>query len=80
MTRATIQLPNPLKSRIAREARENGMTMGAFIRRCIEQSLSPQPAPKSRSFFDLEVFTGSAPSDVSANVDEYLYGAKRDLH
>ncbi len=80
MTRATVQLPSPLKSRIVHEARENGMTVGEFIRHCIEQSLSSAPAPKRRSFFDLEIFTGSAPSDVSANVDEYLYGAKRDLH
>ena len=80
MTRATVLLPKPLKSRIARQASENGMTVGEFIRHCIEQSLACEPIEKGRSFFDLEVFKGPGPSDVSARVDDYLYGAKHDLH
>jgi hypothetical protein len=80
MTRMTVELPTPLKSRISRAARQRRMTVGQFVRQSLENAVAAPARSNKGTMFDLEVFKGKAPADVSANVDAYLYGAKRDLH
>ena len=80
MTRMTVELPDPLKSRITRAARQKRITVGQFVRETLEHALASPARSTKGTMFDLEVYKGRAPTDVSANVDAYLYGAKRDLH
>jgi hypothetical protein len=80
MTRTSIMLPNPLKSRVARRAKGLGMTVEQFIRHSLEQSAPSQPRRPRKAVLKLDIYKGPGPSDVSQNVDEYLYGAKRDFH
>jgi hypothetical protein len=70
-------LPPTLKARAAQRARRMGMSMGEFIRDSIERALGAQPGPPAGTMFDLAVFKGKCPSDVSSSVDQYLYGNKK---
>ena len=80
MTRTSVHLPKPLKSRLARQAREMGVTVDRLIRLSLEQSLSRPVVAAEGTLLDLDVFKGDGPKDVSANVDDYLYGAQRAVH
>ncbi len=79
MERTTIMLPHELKLQIAQQARRKGISMGGFIRDAITAALS-KAGENGRSedplFSDREFFPGSAPADMAANHDDYLYGKK----
>ncbi len=77
MQRTTIMLPPVLKTRAAQRARKMGLSMGQFIRHSMEQALEGEARPAEGTIFEPDVYAGPCPSDVSANVDEYLYGKKR---
>ena len=79
MTRTTIMLPEGLKMRALRNARQNGISLGEFIRQAMEKvlrqpTLSREPDP---FWADKRVWTGPCPPDLSANVDKYLYGDEK---
>jgi hypothetical protein len=80
MTRMTVVLPDPLKSRVTRAARRSGMSVTEFVRKSLENAVASPASSVKGTMFDPEVFKGPGSADVSANVDAYLYGAKRDLH
>ena len=77
MHRTTLMLPPDLKIEAQRQAREQGISLGEFIRRAIKSQLggSKQAERAADSMFaDRAVWTGDAPSDLSAKHDRYLYG------
>ncbi|MEW6664916.1 MAG: hypothetical protein AB1512_06815 [Thermodesulfobacteriota bacterium] len=80
MVRTTIMLSNDLKVRAAKRASKLGMSLGEFIRKSLESSLSSKKGDKQEEdpfLADRAIFAGKAPADLSTNHDAYLYGDKR---
>ena len=74
MERTTIMLPPELKARALRRARESGKSLGELMREALEVILREEGEKTRDPFFaDTAVFEGPAPSDLSANLDHYLY-------
>jgi hypothetical protein len=69
-------LPDDLKTRASRIARESGMSLGEIIRESLENWLKcrKSPAAGDSLFHDIPVYEGSVPEDYSINHDKYLYG------
>ena len=86
MQRTTIVLPEPLKRRSMERARAAGVSFAEFIRKAVELALS-EPLPESirrnrqaalRAMRDFREDAPSAgPSDLTKNLDDYLYGSRR---
>lgn len=77
MHRTTLMLPVELKIRAQRQAREEGVSLGEFIRQAIESRLDASVAARRAAdplFADAAVYSGDAPSDSAAEHDRYLYG------
>ncbi len=77
MHRTTLMLPPELKIQAQRQAREQEVSFGEFIRQAIESKLKGSGADRRAEdpmFADLQVFRGDAPSDSAENHDDYLYG------
>lgn len=76
MHRTTLMLPPDLKGRAQQQAREQGVSLGEFVRRAIESQLNGSGAVlrAADSLFADAVFTGDAPADSAAEHDRYLYG------
>ena len=74
MHRTTILLPEELRRRAAREARDLGISLSELIRRRLASSSVPEGAERPR-FFAREPWSGPEADDVAANHDEYLYGS-----
>ena len=77
MHRTTLMLPPDLKLQAQRKAREQGISLGEFIRRAIESRLEgSRQAERAEDpmFADVAVWTGDVPSDSAAEHDRYLYG------
>ncbi|MCP3963232.1 MAG: hypothetical protein GY719_35780 [bacterium] len=77
MHRTTLMLPPELKLQAQQKAREQGISLGEYIRRAIESELSGSGALRRAAdplFADTAVFTGDAPTDSAAEHDRYLYG------
>ena len=74
MRRTTIMLPSKLKTRAARQARNEGISLGELIRDSVEKRLAAQNGKGARDplFADGFVFRDDLPGDVSANLDKYL--------
>jgi hypothetical protein len=62
---------------MAHQAGKMGLSMGQFIRHSVEQALTGTDQTSVGTLFDLGVYRGPGPKDVSAHVDEYLYGEKK---
>ena len=80
MKRTTVMIPEKLKGRSVRRARELGISLGEFIRRSMEALLEKAQATGEDDPFlaDGAVFRGPAPRDLSAKHDEYLYGGEAE--
>lgn len=79
MERTTVMLPNELKNKAAKQAREQGLSLGELIRKAIENSLNSntsQPYAQDPFLNDDVVFTGEIPVNLSGSHDAYLYGSK----
>ena len=77
MQRTTIMLPADLKVLALHRAREQGLSLGEFLRRSLEASLAgPGETPRKDDplFSDVSVYDGPVPADLAANHDDYLYG------
>lgn len=76
MHRTTIMLPAGLKNRAQLFATKKGVSVGELIRESLEETLyQAKRKQKSDSFFDdAHFFQGDIPKDLSAKLDEYLYG------
>jgi hypothetical protein len=75
MHRTTIMLPRELKVRAERRAREDGVSLGEFVRRSVELSLGqPGEVAEDALFSDHALYDGEVPAGYSTDHDEYLYG------
>jgi len=76
MKRTTIMLPNDLRARAMRCAKERGDSLGGLVRDALAVILdnTPKGVAEDPLFNDYAVFSGEAPSDLSRNHDRYLYG------
>jgi hypothetical protein len=80
MDRTTIMLPPELKTRAANQAKKMRISLGQYIREALQKSLEMEnrSEPNDDSFFlDDAVFDSTAPEDLAAHHDEYLYGDKK---
>ncbi len=77
MDRTTIMLPATLKAKVVSSARNEGVSLGEFIRSSIEIRLkmTKQTSLKKRDPFYAQssVFSGDCPTDLAQNHDDYLY-------
>lgn len=74
MQRTTIMLPNDLRSRAQRRARELGMSLGQFIRESLAARLGRGGNQAEDPLFaDDAVFAGQVAGDLARNHDHYLY-------
>jgi hypothetical protein len=77
MQRTTVVFPVSLKKRAMALARQRKISFGEFVRQAVEQSafLPPKRRLKGRDplFFDVPVYDGPVPADISINHDKYLY-------
>ena len=70
-------LPEDLKVRAERYAREVGVSLGELIRRSLASSLSqPGSVAEDPLFADNATYAGSVPAGYAVDHDEYLYGDK----
>ena len=76
MAGATITLTDELAGRVAERAREAGLSTEEFVRPALESELgSPSALVPRDTLFELEAADASAPADLAARHDRYLYGA-----
>ena len=79
MHRTTIMFPESLKSKLEKRAKKMRVSLGELIRMASEEYL----AKYNRKIEDDPMVSGyivledKGPTDVSANVDKYLYGHKK---
>jgi len=81
MKRTSLMLPETLKARAEKRARQEGVSLGALIRRALEERLDAVlPAEEEDPFFaDSTVWSGAVEDDLSRRHDDYLYdGADHD--
>ncbi|MDL5053047.1 hypothetical protein QQ056_05710 [Oscillatoria laete-virens NRMC-F 0139] len=84
MTRTTIVIPDELKTQAFDYSRRKGMTFGEFVRQAIEekmhdeksgdQNIHQKKARQVRKLLDFAAPVYSGPPDLTANLDDYLYG------
>lgn len=79
MERTTVMLPLDLKERTMRLARQLGVSFGELVRTSLETVVSRRDGKRRDRkhdplLADTRVFRGSAPKDLAANHDKYLYG------
>ena len=75
MHRTTIMLPRDLKVRAERRAREEGVSLGEFVRRSVARSLGrPEEIAEDPLFADQQVYDGETPATYAADHDDHLYG------
>lgn len=79
MQRTTVMLPRELKTRAVLHSRRLGISLGELIRSSLRAaSKEGVGAGDTDSMYgDLAVYRGSAPKDLSAAHDAYLYGDER---
>lgn len=75
MNRTSIMLPDTLKIKAINFARDEGVSLGEFIRESLEMRFQKVVSHEKRdSFFAEEhVFSGPAPTHLAENHDDYLY-------
>ena len=69
----TIQLPDDLKRQAQEEASRRGIGLDELVAAVLRDAVATQRTG-DRMFDDHEVYYGPAPSDLSENIDDYLYG------
>ena len=76
MKQTSILLPLDLKRRAEDKARDLGISLGAFIRSSLEQSLKTYTVKDTGDslFSSTTTYNGKTPKDLSKNHDDYLYG------
>ncbi len=75
MNRTTIMLPETLKMKAMNLAKNEGVSLGEFIRESIIMRFRKNTTPiKQDPFFSESlVFSGNSPKDLAENHDDYLY-------
>lgn len=79
MYRTTIMLPDDLKSRVVRESRALGISLGEYVRGALSAALDASASQTSDDplLTDHATHKGRVPSDTAAGHDDYLYGAEQ---
>ena len=72
MVDITVPFPENLREQAEAAARERGLTLVEFVRRCVLSTVD-QARLNDPLFADKDVFTGDVPPDLSENHDRYLY-------
>lgn len=72
MVNVVVPFPEELREKAEAAARERGLTLDEFVRRCVSTTVDPLRATDPL-FTDKGVFVGDAPSDLAENHDRYLY-------
>ena len=75
MNRTTIMLPQDLKHRAFRHARNRGLSLGELIRKSLERWLKGEAVPAEEDPFwdDQTIYKGRTPRDLAKKHDRYLY-------
>ena len=75
MKRVSVPLPEELHSRIAQRSRQLGVSVDEYVRGALEAALAraSMEGAEDPLLADDAVFDGSAPGDLSAEHDRYLY-------
>jgi hypothetical protein len=77
--RTTVVLPPRLKQRATALARQRKISFAEFTRLAILKAVNEPLAKRGRNhrkdpiFWDVPVYDGPGPTDISSNVDKYLY-------
>jgi len=77
MFRTTIMLPEPLKKRAETVAAARGLSLGELLRTSLQTFLDKEERKWTEDPMiegNYNVLREPAPSDVSGNLDRYLYG------
>lgn len=70
MKRLQIMIEPELDAALDREARRQGVSKAALIRRCVRENLRPLPAPSSDPIWQM----AGADEFEPASVDDVVYG------
>ena len=74
MERTTIMLPRSLKEKVARKARKDGQSLGAFIRQAMTEKLQAGSTRSEDPIFNQTlVYREESPAEGSTRHDEVLY-------
>jgi hypothetical protein len=77
--RTTVVLPPRLKQRATALARQRKISFAEFTRQAIMKAVNEPPPKRGRKrgkdpiFWDVPVYDGPVPADLSINHDKYLY-------
>ena len=72
MVEVIVPFPEDLHGKATAAAQERGQSLDQFVRGCVVSAISKRA--EDPLFANISVFQGDAPSDLSQNHDEYLYG------
>ena len=72
MVNISVPFPEDLWGKAEAAARDRGLTLDEFVRRCVSTTVNPVPS-SDPLFADHAIFEGDAPSDLAENHDKYLY-------
>ena len=73
MVNLSVPFPEDLWDKAEAAARERGLALDEFVRRCVSTTVDKNRA-NDPLFADRAVFSGDVPSDLAENHDQYLYG------
>jgi hypothetical protein len=81
MARITITVPEKIRAKAERQAKQRGLSLGDFVRNVLTEAVNGAVRKTSQDSFlaDTATYDGPVPPDLSLNHDDYLYGP-RDLH
>ena len=76
MHRTTVMLPTHLKSKAQQLAHHRGISFGELVRESLEAALESHGSEirEDLLFSDTAVYDGPAPSSLSTDHDDFLYG------
>jgi hypothetical protein len=75
--RLQIMIDEDLDEALARQAREEGTSKAALIRRYVRERVKPVPPIQEDALWELKGMVRGGPDD-SRNVDDVVYGPKRN--
>jgi Ribbon-helix-helix protein, copG family len=75
--RLQIMIDEDLDEALARQAREEGTSKAALIRRYVRERIKPLPPIEEDPLWEIKGMVQGGPDD-SLSVDDVVYGPKRD--
>jgi Ribbon-helix-helix protein, copG family len=75
--RLQIMIDEDLDEALARQAREEGTSKAALIRRYVRERVKPLPPIEEDPLWEIKGMVSGGPDD-SLSVDDVVYGPKRD--